>query len=125
MRPVRLTLIVAIVLIAGCQRVFKPADFQTHEALYQATMREYERGKWDNAVLGFERLTIDLPARDTLLPLAHYYQTDGFWPQLWGLVPVLLIWIVDSADLARWRRLTLIAAMRIAPPGASAELGAT
>jgi outer membrane protein assembly factor BamD len=73
MHPVRLSLLVGLVLLAGCQHVFKPAEFQSSEALYRATMREYERRKWDNAVLGFERLTIDLPARDTLLPLAHYY----------------------------------------------------
>jgi outer membrane protein assembly factor BamD len=73
MRPARLPLFVALILLAACQHVFKPASFQSNEALYRATMREYERGKWDNAVLGFERLTIDLPARDTLLPLAHYY----------------------------------------------------
>ena len=36
-------------------------------------MREYNRHKWENAVNAFEKLTLDLPARDTLLPLAHFY----------------------------------------------------
>lgn len=73
MRLVRLHSLVALLALAACHHVFKPTDFQSSEALYRATMREYEHKKWDNAVLGFERLTIDLPARDTLLPLAHYY----------------------------------------------------
>jgi outer membrane protein assembly factor BamD len=67
-------LAVALLLAAaGCQPVFKPAAFPNNEALYRAALREFQREKWDNAILGFERLTIDLPARDTLLPRAHWY----------------------------------------------------
>jgi outer membrane protein assembly factor BamD len=36
-------------------------------------MQQYQARKWDNAVTAFEKLTIDLPARDTLLPLAQFY----------------------------------------------------
>ncbi|HKG93420.1 MAG TPA: outer membrane protein assembly factor BamD [Gemmatimonadaceae bacterium] len=57
----------------GCSRGFQPQGIKPPERLYEATMREYQRKRWDNAVAGFERLTIDLPARDTLLPRAHYY----------------------------------------------------
>src|SRR5262249_46297324 len=37
------------------------------------SLREFQRGKWDNAIAGFEKLTTDLPARDTLLPRSYWY----------------------------------------------------
>lgn len=58
---------------AGCSPGFRPQGITPPERLFRATMTEFERKRWDNAVAGFERLTIDLPARDTLLPLSHYY----------------------------------------------------
>ncbi|HVE77897.1 MAG TPA: outer membrane protein assembly factor BamD [Gemmatimonadaceae bacterium] len=75
MPPSRLLRVAALLTCAAaaCQPVFKPAAFPSNEALYTATLRQFEREKWDNAVLGFERLTIDLPARDTLLARAHWY----------------------------------------------------
>ena len=72
MRPARLLLLVIPSFLA-CHQTFKPASYSSSEKLYAATMKEYERHNWDNAILGFERLTLDLPARDTLLPLAYYY----------------------------------------------------
>ena len=36
-------------------------------------MKEFQAGRWDNAVSAFEKLTTDLPARDTLLPRSHWY----------------------------------------------------
>ncbi len=36
-------------------------------------MEEFSRKRWDNAVTGFERLTLDLGSRDTLLSRAHWY----------------------------------------------------
>ena len=58
---------------AACASGFQVTRYQDNEALYAAALKEFERGKWDNAVIGFERLTLQLPARDSLLPLAHYY----------------------------------------------------
>jgi outer membrane protein assembly factor BamD len=45
----------------------------SNEARYRLAMREYERKHWENAITAFDRLTIDLPARDTLLPRAYFY----------------------------------------------------
>jgi outer membrane assembly lipoprotein YfiO len=45
----------------------------SNEARYRLAMREYERKHWENAIAAFDRLTIDLPARDTLLPRAYFY----------------------------------------------------
>jgi outer membrane protein assembly factor BamD len=70
---VPVALLVAIAIVA-CSPAFNLTKFRGDDAaLFAATMREYQQRHWDNAVAGFERLTLELPARDTLLPVAHYY----------------------------------------------------
>ena len=65
---------VALSGLLACARGFQVNKYSSStSALYAAGMREYERKHWDNAVLAFEKLTLELPARDTLLPRAHYY----------------------------------------------------
>jgi outer membrane protein assembly factor BamD len=59
--------------VIACGPRFRLSNFPTSEALFQAGKREFDARRWDHAVTAFERLTLDLPARDTLLPLAHYY----------------------------------------------------
>lgn len=59
--------------LAACSRGFRPADFANPEALFQATLVEFQKKKWDNAQLGFERLTVDLSSRDPLLAPAYFY----------------------------------------------------
>jgi outer membrane protein assembly factor BamD len=62
-----------LLLAAACHPEFEITKFPTNEALYRAATEEFARGRWDNAVAAFEKLTTDLPARDTLLPRAHWY----------------------------------------------------
>lgn len=62
-----------LLLAAACHPDFELTKFPTNEALYRAATEEYSRGRWENAVSAFEKLTTDLPARDTLLPRAHWY----------------------------------------------------
>jgi outer membrane protein assembly factor BamD len=45
----------------------------SNEARYRLAMQEYQRKHWDNAIAAFDKLTIELPARDTLLPRCYYY----------------------------------------------------
>jgi outer membrane protein assembly factor BamD len=59
--------------LAGCGRGFQPRDFATPEALFRASLMEFERKAWDNAQAGFEKLTTDLSSRDPLLAPAYYY----------------------------------------------------
>lgn len=59
--------------IAGCHPGFQPRNFPNPEALFRASLLEYERHNWDNAQTGFERLTNDLSARDPLLAPAYFY----------------------------------------------------
>ena len=68
--------VLAIILastVAACGRGFEPNKIKASTELYRASLREFERKKWDNAVAGFELLTSQLPARDTLLPRVYWY----------------------------------------------------
>jgi outer membrane protein assembly factor BamD len=62
-----------LVLTSACRPDFQIKKFTNNEALYAASLREFQRHKWDNAIAGFEKLTTDLPARDTLLPRSYWY----------------------------------------------------
>ncbi len=64
---------VVLVGVAACRPEFQLKNFTTNEALYTASLRAYDRHHWDNAIAGFEKLTTDLPARDTLLPRSYWY----------------------------------------------------
>lgn len=59
--------------MAACRPDFQLKKFTTNEALYEASLREFGRRKWGNAITGFEKLTGDLNARDTLLTRAYWY----------------------------------------------------
>jgi len=63
----------ALLAIGACTPAFKLSKFRTSPALYAAAQREYKARHWDNAIQAFERLTLDLPARDSLLPLSYWY----------------------------------------------------
>jgi outer membrane protein assembly factor BamD len=58
---------------AACRPEFQLKKIVGNEALYTASLREFQRRKWDNAVAGFEKLTTDLPARDSLLSRSFWY----------------------------------------------------
>lgn len=71
-----LAAVLAIFLLAsGCRPDWSRQlqRMETLEDVYRATLRQYERGKWENAIAGFERLSTQLPARDTLLPRTYYF----------------------------------------------------
>ncbi len=57
----------------ACSRGFQPRDFANPEALYRGAMQEYLRGNMGNAILGFERLTLDLSSRDSLLAPTYFF----------------------------------------------------
>ena len=67
-------LVGATLALGACAPNFRLRDFAgSNERLFEAGLREYRQGRWENAIAAFERLTLDLPARDTLLPLANFY----------------------------------------------------
>ena len=62
-----------LVVAAACHPEFQPGKFKNNDQLYRAGVREFENRKWDNAIAAFEKLTLDLPARDSLLPRSYWY----------------------------------------------------
>ena len=62
-----------LALASACRPDFKLNRYKTHEELFRAGVHEFERRKWDNAIAAFEKLTLELPARDSLLPRAYWY----------------------------------------------------
>ena len=66
-------LLMAFTAMTACFRSFNVRNYPSSVALYRAGLAEYERGKYSNAITAFERLTFDLPTRDTLLPRAHWW----------------------------------------------------
>jgi outer membrane assembly lipoprotein YfiO len=69
----RVLFVALLLAVAACHPEFQVSKFSTNEALYRAATEEYQRGRWENAITAFEKLTTDLPARDTLLPRAHWF----------------------------------------------------
>ena len=77
MHRFRRTVLIALAVAlagGGCGRSFQARNFPgTNEQLYAASLGEFKKKRWESAASGFERLTLELPARDTLLPKAHWY----------------------------------------------------
>jgi outer membrane protein assembly factor BamD len=68
----RRLLAVGCLLALGCHG-FQARDFPNPIDLYRESLRRLEAGKTADAIIGFEKLTLELPARDTLLPRAHFH----------------------------------------------------
>lgn len=71
-RPLLLVAFFAVSATA-CFGSFNVRDYSTSTALYEAGMTKYRKGKYGDAAQAFERLTLDLPSRDTLLGRSHWY----------------------------------------------------
>jgi outer membrane protein assembly factor BamD len=67
-----------LVAAAGCLRPYNLSRYQTQPALFTAGVEQLRERKWGNAVQVFEKLTLELPARDTLLPLSNYYLAQAY-----------------------------------------------
>lgn len=68
----------AVLALAGCAH-FKVASFQTSPALYEASLRQFRRGHFDHAQEGFQKLTFDLTARDSLFALSRFYLAESYF----------------------------------------------
>jgi outer membrane protein assembly factor BamD len=64
---------IAVAAVLAACHGFKISQFPTNESLYAAGLREYQKKHWANAIAAFEKLTTELPARDSLLPRAYWY----------------------------------------------------
>lgn len=73
-----IALLTGLVAVASCAAGFRVSQYPTQESLYSAGVQQLRARKWDNAVAVFEKLTLELPARDTLLPMAHYHLARAY-----------------------------------------------
>lgn len=62
-----------LLALGACAPTFRLNRYPDDIALYRAALDQLQQRHWENAVTGFERLTLQLAARDSLLPLSHYY----------------------------------------------------
>ena len=71
---IRVGLLVGIVALTACGGGGFRVDRFAGETspLFEAGVRELNLKHWDNAILAFEKLATDLPARDTLLPRTQF-----------------------------------------------------
>ncbi len=76
MLRIRLFSFAGLVALAACAQSFQPRKFPTTLDLYRASVQQYERRKWDNALAGFDLLASQLPSRDTLLADVYWYQAQ-------------------------------------------------
>jgi outer membrane protein assembly factor BamD len=65
--------VVLLVALAACAPSFNPTKFTSTERLFVASLQKLQKHKYEDAKLGFDKLTLDLSSRDSLLPLAHWY----------------------------------------------------
>jgi outer membrane protein assembly factor BamD len=72
-RTLTFVAIAAAAALTACRATFRVSRFPSNEALFTAGLAEYNKKHWGNAVLAFEKLTTDLPPRDTLLPRSFWY----------------------------------------------------
>jgi outer membrane protein assembly factor BamD len=72
-RTLTCVVLAAAAALTACRGGFRVNRFPGNDALYAAGLREYQKKKWANAILAFDKLTNDLPARDTLLPRSYWY----------------------------------------------------
>lgn len=68
----------ALLALAGCMRTLNLRQYPNNEALYVAGVEQLRLKKWDFAVQIFEKLTLELPARDTLLPPSHFHLAQAY-----------------------------------------------
>lgn len=65
--------VLALLVLSACSQSLNVRRYSTSGALYEAGMTRYQDEDWVNAITAFEKLTFDLPTRDTLLSRAQWY----------------------------------------------------
>ena len=68
-----ISLVALLLLAAACRPGFKVENYPTPEAMFAASVAEFEARRWDNAALAFEQLTSTLSPRDSLIARSYWY----------------------------------------------------
>ncbi|MEK6610190.1 MAG: outer membrane protein assembly factor BamD [Gemmatimonadota bacterium] len=69
---------VCALLLSGCHR-FNPGSYTSPESLFRDSMREFRAGRFQRAFAGFQKLTFDLPVRDTLAPRVRFLMAECYF----------------------------------------------
>jgi outer membrane assembly lipoprotein YfiO len=77
---------VPLLMTAACGPSFRVRNYPTPDALFGASLIEFQKKRWDYAVEGFEKVTLDLGSRDPLLPAAYLYLGRAYDKRLEHLV---------------------------------------
>lgn len=66
--------VLAALVVAGCGAQFDIKKFHgSTDELYAMSLRAFQKHHWDDASAGFEKLTLDFQAHDTLVARAYFY----------------------------------------------------
>lgn len=84
--PRLLATVLSLAGLAACGPSFRVRSYPTPDALFGASLIEFQKKRWDNAVEGFEKVTLDLGSRDPLLPVAYLYLGRSYDKRLEFLV---------------------------------------
>jgi len=66
---------------AGACHHFEPRAYPEPADLLRASLRELRSGHYDKAQSGFQVLTFNVSARDSLYPIARYYLAEAYFGQ--------------------------------------------
>jgi len=72
-RSLRIVAAIALAATAACKPDFNLKNYTSNEALYTASLSLFQHHKWADAITGFDKLSTDLPPRDTLLAPSYWY----------------------------------------------------
>jgi outer membrane protein assembly factor BamD len=82
--------LLALLVLAGCSKGNQPrtpAPLRTEvtgaelDSLWQRAMAKFTAGKWHDAATLFERVTLEVPATDTLAVAAHFRLAECYFAQ--------------------------------------------
>ena len=80
MRARAAALLLAAAAAGACHR-FDPRQYPEPADLLRASLHELRTGHFDRAQNGFQVLTFDVSARDSLYPLARFYLAEAYFGQ--------------------------------------------
>lgn len=67
------SILAGLIGAGACRPTFNAATYADMDSLFKAALAQYNGKHYDNAAKAFERLTVELPARDPRVPLSFFY----------------------------------------------------
>ncbi len=68
----------ALLALAGCAH-FSAARYGDNSALFEASLRQLRHGHFASAQAGFQKLTFDLTARDSLFTMSRFWLAESYF----------------------------------------------